>query len=79
MSARIPTGKQRLGPIVWNDIYDGETYDARLERSGWDSPGYDDADWRPAEQAQIQAARWYRRQAVRQSKLCVDPASIHDP
>lgn len=29
------------GPIVRNSIYDGETYDARLEMPGWDSPGFD--------------------------------------
>ncbi|WP_114576383.1 family 78 glycoside hydrolase catalytic domain [Saliphagus sp. LR7] len=33
------------GPIVENDIYDGETYDARRARSGWDEPGFDDGDW----------------------------------
>ncbi len=26
-------------PIVANSIYDGETYDARLEKTGWDEPG----------------------------------------
>lgn len=33
------------GPIVSNDIYNGETYDARLERPGWLEPGYDDGSW----------------------------------
>lgn len=33
------------GPILSSDIYDGETYDARLERPGWSMPGYDDKDW----------------------------------
>jgi alpha-L-rhamnosidase len=33
------------GPILASDIYDGEEYDARLERPGWAAPGYDDADW----------------------------------
>jgi alpha-L-rhamnosidase len=33
------------GPILASDIYDGETYDARLERPGWSEPGYDDGDW----------------------------------
>jgi alpha-L-rhamnosidase len=33
------------GPILGSDLYDGETYDARLERAGWSEPGYDDADW----------------------------------
>ncbi len=32
-------------PILENGIYDGETYDARLERDGWSEPGYDDQDW----------------------------------
>jgi alpha-L-rhamnosidase len=33
------------GPILSSDIYDGETYDARQERSGWLTAGYDDHDW----------------------------------
>jgi hypothetical protein len=28
------------GPVVADSVYDGETYDARLEQSGWDSPGF---------------------------------------
>ncbi len=32
------------GPILASDIYDGETYDARLERAGWSNPNYDDGD-----------------------------------
>ena len=34
-----------LGPIQVNDIYDGETYDARLECPGWSAPGYMDSTW----------------------------------
>ncbi|MCG3208809.1 MAG: hypothetical protein FOGNACKC_02421 [Anaerolineae bacterium] len=33
------------GPIQMSDIYMGEDYDARLEKPGWDSAGYADADW----------------------------------
>jgi len=33
------------GPILGNDIYDGEEYDARLERPGWSEPGYHDDGW----------------------------------
>lgn len=29
------------GPIRANSVYDGETYDARLEKSNWDQPGED--------------------------------------
>jgi alpha-L-rhamnosidase len=35
------------GPILANDLYDGETYDARLERPGWSLAGYDAAGWSP--------------------------------
>ena len=34
------------GAILMNSLYDGETYDARLEPSGWSAPGFDDAAWR---------------------------------
>ncbi|MCB8947879.1 MAG: family 78 glycoside hydrolase catalytic domain [Ardenticatenaceae bacterium] len=33
------------GPIQMSDLYMGENYDARLEKPGWDQPGYDDSDW----------------------------------
>ncbi len=33
------------GPILASDIYDGETYDARLELPGWSAPGFNDRHW----------------------------------
>ncbi|WP_342556039.1 family 78 glycoside hydrolase catalytic domain [Paenibacillus sp. FSL R7-0652] len=34
------------GPILVNDIYDGESYDARLEQLGWSQPGFiENNDW----------------------------------
>ncbi len=33
------------GPVLSSDIYDGETYDARQERPGWSTAGYNDHDW----------------------------------
>jgi alpha-L-rhamnosidase len=36
------------GPTRSESLWYGETYDARLEQSGWDRPGLDDAEWRPA-------------------------------
>ena len=36
------------GPILESDIYNGETYDTRLEMPGWDAPGFDEAGWTPA-------------------------------
>ena len=37
--------KSAMGPIRKSVIYDGETYDARLEKPGWSKAGYDDGDW----------------------------------
>jgi alpha-L-rhamnosidase len=39
------TWKSAQGPILSAGIYEGETYDARLEKTGWDSPGFDDKNW----------------------------------
>lgn len=36
-----------LGPIVFSDIYYGESYDARKEVPGWDTPDADRSSWTP--------------------------------
>jgi alpha-L-rhamnosidase len=41
------TWKYSFGPIVFNGIHNGETYDARLELDDWNSAGYDDSEWFP--------------------------------
>lgn len=33
------------GPILLSGIYDGETYDARLEKPGWSMPGFSETGW----------------------------------
>jgi alpha-L-rhamnosidase len=38
--------KSATGPILESDIYNGETYDARLEQSGWNEAGFNDKNWR---------------------------------
>jgi alpha-L-rhamnosidase len=42
------TWKANRGPIVFDGLRNGETYDARLELDGWLDPGYDDSSWLPA-------------------------------
>ncbi|MBN2909745.1 family 78 glycoside hydrolase catalytic domain [Polycladomyces sp. WAk] len=39
------TWTSQTGPILMSEIYHGEIYDARLERSGWSTAEYDDSDW----------------------------------
>ncbi|MCF6287451.1 MAG: family 78 glycoside hydrolase catalytic domain, partial [Candidatus Hydrogenedentes bacterium] len=40
--------KGNRSPILADSIYNGETYDARLEMPGWSTPGFDDVSWQPA-------------------------------
>jgi alpha-L-rhamnosidase len=37
------------GAVLAHSLYDGETYDARLEPAGWNSPGFDDSAWSAVE------------------------------
>jgi len=39
------TWRAARGPILASDLYDGETYDARLELPGWSKGGFDDGGW----------------------------------
>lgn len=59
MNVELPGGKRtslassaswkaRNGPVLEDSVYDGETYDARMETPGWDRPGFDDSSWSPA-------------------------------
>jgi alpha-L-rhamnosidase len=46
------------GPIVSNNEYDGEYYDARKEMPGWNENGYDDSGWMPVELVENPSAEW---------------------
>lgn len=45
------------GPIVFNNVFYGEVYDARLEQSGWTGIGFDDSFWDHARQARPPAGQ----------------------
>ncbi|MBL1068008.1 alpha-L-rhamnosidase [Streptomyces sp. 7-21] len=55
------------GPTRYDDIYGGESYDARYERPGYGLPGYDDAGWAAADVLPAPAGRLenQRQQPVR--------------
>ena len=42
------TWRATTGPVLFDNVYAGETYDARLEIPGWDQPGLDDSHWQSA-------------------------------
>jgi alpha-L-rhamnosidase len=43
-----PSTYRTLGSQSWGD-FGGESYDARLEKPGWNLPGLDDSAWAPAQ------------------------------
>ena len=52
--------RAETGPVLYDNVYGGETYDARLERPGWTKPAFDDSHWPaavkiPAVSAQVTA------------------------
>ena len=47
------------GPLLMADLYDGETYDARLEIDDWSLPTAGDAAWLPVEGRAVDV---YKRQ-----------------
>lgn len=49
--------KTAAGPIVFDDIYDGERYDARLEQEGWDESGFCEDTWENAVLAEEKMGR----------------------
>lgn len=44
-----PDWKGATGPVLFDNVYAGETYDARLEIPGWSCAGFDDKKWEPVE------------------------------
>ena len=38
--------KTSLSPVIFNSIYTGEHYDARLEQPGWNTTAFDDSAWK---------------------------------
>ena len=43
------TWKTKTGGYLANDLYSGDTYDARLEEKGWKTQALNDAKWKPAQ------------------------------
>ena len=52
------------GPLVYNNIYTGEHYDARREQQGWAEPGFNDKDWVGATLRSCPATQISSQQAV---------------
>lgn len=38
--------KTAAGPVTFSSIYGGEDYNANMEQAGWDTPGFNDGNWK---------------------------------
>lgn len=47
----------KTSPLLFNDMYGGEDYDARLEEPGWNLPGCKNSGWKPVVVQQKPAGR----------------------
>ena len=50
------TWRSRLGPVTRADLLQGETHDLRRELPGWSEPGFDDRDWDPVAEVELDPA-----------------------
>lgn len=57
------------GPVRMTGIYDGETYDARKEVAGWDSPAFNDSKWTPVNAGEKPAAVLVEQETVPVKKI----------
>ncbi len=53
--------RMKEGPVLRNNIYLGEVYDARSEQTGWDLPGFDISGWSSAVSVDPPAGRLQAR------------------
>lgn len=72
--------KAAPSPILANSIYNGDTYDARREKPGWDRYGYDARDWQ-AVQIMPEPSGRLRCRLMPPIKVLgtVRPVAMHEP
>jgi alpha-L-rhamnosidase len=80
--------KTALSPVIFNSIYTAEHYDARLEQPGWNTPAFNESNWKdviyrqaPAEQIVSQVLhpiRHVEEIPVRNFKKLNDTTYIYD-
>lgn len=71
--------KTSRGPIRLSDLYDGETYDARLEMPGWNNNEFDDGNWDTVERKSHDTAIKLepRRTEPVRKMLTLSPVGMH--
>ncbi|WP_336775924.1 family 78 glycoside hydrolase catalytic domain [Paenibacillus sp. MMO-58] len=68
------------GPIVFNNIFYGEIYDARLEQPGWNDQGFDDSSWEQARLVRSPKGQLTAQMSPRDKKIStLKPISCAEP
>src|SRR5271163_3931959 len=72
--------KADISPILFAEIYDGETYDARRVQANWNTVAFDDSKWKPAEMVQPKETKivWQYFQPIRAEKTLA-PKNVTSP
>ena len=72
--------KADISPILFAEIYDGETYDARKVQANWNTAGFDDSKWKTVEMVQPKETRivWQYFQPIRAEKALA-PKKVTSP
>jgi alpha-L-rhamnosidase len=69
--------KAATGPILEADFFQGETYDARAELTGWSAPGYNASTWQPVVGGATMRVRMPDKTWIEvEPRLCAAP---HEP
>ncbi|MBN2505145.1 MAG: family 78 glycoside hydrolase catalytic domain [Verrucomicrobia bacterium] len=71
--------KAATGPLRHSDLLMGECYDARLERPGWNRPGFDDTAWQPASVVSKHVRRVAAPDAPVRKTRELRPVSVAEP
>ncbi|WP_446743240.1 family 78 glycoside hydrolase catalytic domain [Silvibacterium acidisoli] len=74
------TWKADVSPIVSAEIYNGETYDARMQQAGWNAPGFSDSKWHEAEviHPHEPEIEWQSYEPIREERA-VHPVAVTHP
>ena len=57
------------GPVLFDNIYAGETFDARRDLADWSSPGFDDSAWKPVRKMDAPTANLVEQQLEPMRKI----------
>jgi alpha-L-rhamnosidase len=72
--------KADISSILFAEIYDGETHDARKVQANWNVAGFDDSKWKPVEMVQPKETKivWQYFQPIRAEKT-IAPKKVTNP